>query len=312
MHISSSQIDPLVSVVASFYNSESSIDVTISSVIEQTFRDFEIICINDASKDKTSEILNEWKDRDNRIIVIKNDTNLGLTRSLNKGIKAARGKYIARIDAGDMWLKDKLLEQINFFDNNEGYILCGTQAVYINEEDQSLGVSNFSLEDADIRRRFMTQEGTFLHPTVMFRNCSLYYNEYFKYSQDLDLYMRLSLKGKLKCLDKPLIKCRVDVNGLTITKKYYQRQYINIINNLYKKYYLNGITDIDLSNLKIRDNIIERFFFKKAMVFYKRYVLTKTIGQNTLLWMFYLSLSCIIYPPFMKDYAIRLSKHFTK
>ena len=105
---------PQISVLMSVFNGEKWLAESIESIINQSYKNFEFIIINDGSKDKSSEIIEQYAIKDKRIIKINNESNEGLTKCLNKGLLLARGEWIARIDCDDISLKDRLKEQYEF------------------------------------------------------------------------------------------------------------------------------------------------------------------------------------------------------
>jgi len=121
---------PKISVIMSVYNGEKHLPRAIDSVLEQTFEDFEFIIVNDGSTDNTPKILGSYSDK--RIYVI-NQENMGLTRSLNEAIELPRGAYIARMDADDISLPDRLLYQVDFLDGNEDVCLLSSSYYVIDE-----------------------------------------------------------------------------------------------------------------------------------------------------------------------------------
>ena len=300
---------PIVSIILSAYNYANSLHKTIDSVLNQSFTNFEFIIINDHSQDHTREILKKYSTKDKRIIIINNKSNLGLTKNLNKGIKKSKGKYIARIDNGDYWQdKEKLQTQINFLEKNKDYILCGTQVKYIDNKNNNLGVSNFSITDEKIRKRLFTGQGVFSHPTIMFRN-KILYREFFQYSQDLDLYIRLSFLGKLYCLQKKSVSCMINEQGITMKKKYYQRQYQNIAYSFFIDRLKNGEDNLDKNKIpKIRKNKIELFLFNISIKFFIKYAKQKTSKKNVFLWIAPLIVSFIFYPLLLIDYIKKIKR----
>lgn len=287
----------------SSYNDAERLEKTIKSVLSQIFNDFEFIIINDSSTDSSQKILKECSLKDGRIILLNNKENIGLTKSLNKGIEIAKGDYIARIDAGDLWDKAKLEKQIKFLDGNKDYIICGTQALYLDKKGDILGQSWFAVDDKDIRQRFFTREGTYLHPSIVFRNIGIHYREFFKYSQDLDLYMRLFFKGRMHCLPEPLIFCEIDPSKISIAKKYYQRQYQQIAYKLFKERLKYGKDDLDLGKfIKIKDNKIGLKLCHFSMPFYIKYMEARIAKKAPILWASWLILSLTAYPPLIADY----------
>ncbi len=296
-------MNPKVSIVMSVYNGVGLINKTVDSVLNQTLRDFEFIIINDGSTDSTQDLIKEYILKDNRIILLENKENIGLTKSLNRGINLARGDYIARIDVGDLWDKIKLEKQIKFLEENKEYIICGTQVFCIDEKGKILGRSLYKNTDKDIRKNFFTREATFLHPSIVFRNTKIYYREFFRHSQDLDLYMQLFFKGKLYCLSEFLTFSKLSFSDLTIKKRYYQRQYQNIAYKLFRERIKYGEDKLDIGEIPaIKENKIGLKFCNWSMFFLLRYQKAKVSKKSFILWFFYLILACLMYPPFMLDY----------
>lgn len=297
-------MNPKVSIIMSVYNGEEVIDKTMESVLNQTFKDFEFIIIDDKSIDSTRDVIKEYTLKDNRIILLESEENIGLTKNLNRGIKLARGDYIARTDAGDLWNKIKLERQVKFLEENKEYIICGTQTFYINKRGEILGRSSDKSADKDIRKNLFTMEAIFLHPSIIFRNIKIYYREFFKYSQDLDLYARLFFKGKLYCLPEPLTY-KLIFSNLTIKKKYYQRQYRNVAYKLFRERIKYGKDKLDMGKVPaIKENKIGLKFCNWSTLFL--FARARISKKPFILWFFYLILACLIYPPFMLDYLRRV------
>lgn len=106
--------EPLCSIILPVYNSECYLNQTITSIMQQSIKDFELIIINDGSTDGTSKIIEKWKKRDRRIIVLDNITNKGVASSRNEGFYIAKGDFIALIDSDDLWVYNKLEKQLKF------------------------------------------------------------------------------------------------------------------------------------------------------------------------------------------------------
>ena len=114
-----------ISVVMPVYNVEiSMLEEAVNSILSQTFQDFEFIIIDDASNDDTYNYLNGIKDE--RIILIRNSEHLGITKSLNIGLKEAKGKYIARMDGDDISLPQRFEKQYEYMESHPDVIVCGT------------------------------------------------------------------------------------------------------------------------------------------------------------------------------------------
>ena len=119
---------PLISVILPVYNSDSFLEESIKSILNQTMINFELIIINDGSTDKSLEICENFKKIDYRILILSNK-HKGLTKSLNEGINFASGKYIARQDADDLSDNRRFEKQIKWFEKNPGSVLCGTNTI---------------------------------------------------------------------------------------------------------------------------------------------------------------------------------------
>ena len=175
------------------YNEEKWIGKTIDSVLSQTFPYFEFIIINDGSRDKTQQIIESYKD--SRIRVLVNTSNMGLARSLNRGIRSAKGEYIARIDAGDIMLPKRLQEQVNFLWGFPKVFIVGTWATQINSEGKEIGRWKVPIKTSN-SRLFLPQIA--IHPTIMVRkslfDCG-YYNERFDISLEYELFLRARQRG---------------------------------------------------------------------------------------------------------------------
>ena len=137
---------PAVSVLMPVYNVEKYIGEAIESILNQTFNDFEFIIIDDASTDNTVSVIEKFSD--NRIKLIRNETNIKLAASLNKGLRIAQGKYIARMDGDDISLPHRFQKLYEFLENNPSVDICGSaMRVFGNEET----VWEYSSDDKEIK-----------------------------------------------------------------------------------------------------------------------------------------------------------------
>ena len=121
---------PLVSVMMTSYNHEGFIREAIESVLSQSFTDFELIIVDDASKDESRKIISELNEQDERIKSVFHESNNGIARTINDGIENSCGKYIAFIASDDMWTEDKLLKQLEILERNENLIVwCNAEII---------------------------------------------------------------------------------------------------------------------------------------------------------------------------------------
>jgi len=201
----------------SVYNGEKYLRQAIDSILTQTFLDFEFLIINDGSTDKSLEIIESYNDA--RIRLIDNGKNIGLIASLNKGIAAARGKYIARMDADDISLPSRLEEQYNFLEANTDIALCGSWAEIIDERGDVCGQYTYPPLDNRAIKKLLFWHNPFIHPTVMIRRdvfCEISpYRASFKYIEDYELWSRVLSKFAGANIDKFLIKYRRHSGSIT-------------------------------------------------------------------------------------------------
>ncbi len=155
-----------VTVLMPAYNTEKYIAAAIRSVLNQTFKDFELLIINDGSTDSSADIIQSFHDP--RIVVVE-QVNAGIAVALNTGIQLARGEFIARFDADDICYPHRLESQFNFLKKNPDYILIGSDADYIDEEGQYLFYhENMSHSHQEIRDT-VRLKCPFIHSTVCYR-----------------------------------------------------------------------------------------------------------------------------------------------
>jgi len=188
---------PRVSVIMGAYNCASTVAASIESILGQGYRDFEFVICDDGSSDATPEILHSYAERDDRVVVIRNEVNHGLSRSLNRCIETARGEYLARMDGDDVSREDRLGRQVRFLDDHPEYAFCGCSVALFD----SGGVwGKIDYPEIPEARSFLLRS-PFAHPTVMFRascfekagcyDCGSSIGR----SEDYDLFMRLYAKG---------------------------------------------------------------------------------------------------------------------
>jgi glycosyltransferase involved in cell wall biosynthesis len=212
---------PRVSVLMSVYNGERYLAEAVDSILAQTYRDFELIVIDDASTDRSAEILAAY--RDERIRVLRNETNRGLTVSLNVGLAAARGELIARQDADDRSHPRRLEEQVAFLDAHPDVAAVGAQARVIDSRgawrrrlDERKPVSPLAVQFSLIFIAPMA------HGAAMFRRAVVWdelrgYDESFRTSQDAELWSRMAERWQIANVDQALLDFRVHPASVSST-----------------------------------------------------------------------------------------------
>lgn len=190
-----------VSVIMAVFNGEKYVDKAIESILNQTHKDIEFIIIDDGSNDNTFIKIKKWADREKKIEIIKNPTNIGLTKSLNKAIKICQGVFIARQDVDDVSLPFRLEKQIGFLLKNQDFAFCGCNSLRKQNKNQNL---IFNFEYNEILKNLIV-ENCFIHPSILIRTSILkeygIYDESFYYGQDYELWCRFIYKYKLKAIN---------------------------------------------------------------------------------------------------------------
>jgi glycosyltransferase involved in cell wall biosynthesis len=134
---------PLITIYMPVFNATKFLDQSISSILNQTFSDFEFIIVDDASTDKSWKIIKSYTKKDKRIIAIKNKINLGVSLTSNIAISQAQGKFLARMDADDISFADRLQKQLDFLQKNNSVVAVGGQCIVIDSQDNVIGNKNF-------------------------------------------------------------------------------------------------------------------------------------------------------------------------
>ena len=237
---------PKVSVILSVCNGELHLKEAIDSILHQTYADFEFIIIDDGSTDATLEIIKSYNDA--RIKCVSNEKNIGLTKSLNRGVKEASGEYIARQDADDISLPQRLELQLHFLETHLQVALLGT------------GIYVVDAAGKEIEKRIMQpnpqaslQRGNrIVHGSAMFRRGVVEevgdYNEELKYAQDYELWLRMAKKHGVRNLALPLYKLRIH-KGSILSQNAVEQQMCAI---LAQKLARGEISDDNLLDLQER------------------------------------------------------------
>ena len=225
---------PAVSVVMSAYNAERYLREAMDSMLAQTFRDFELILIDDGSKDATTKIANEYAAKDNRIRVISRP-NKGLTVSLNEGLGLARAPLIARMDADDVALPQRFERQVAFLDDHPDVVVVGSHVELVDPYGVHIGNVEYPADHAAIDKRLIEkgEGGVLPHPATMLRADAVRqvggYREQFNNSEDLDLWLRLAEIGRVANVPEILLKYRRDLSSVSHTKRDNQMRLKSII-----------------------------------------------------------------------------------
>lgn len=206
---------PKVSVIMAAYNAEPYVAMAVDSVLRQTYTDFEFIVIDDGSNDRTWSILSEYDD--SRLICIRNPSNLGLTRTLNRGLELAQGEYIARQDADDLSLPHRLLRQVQALDLQPAIGLLGTWWLTVDASGQGIQHVRVPTDSHEIVQR-LPVDLVVTHATVMVRRSCLdavgHYCLEAGSAEDLDLWLRIAEQCQISNVPEELYHVRVHGNSV--------------------------------------------------------------------------------------------------
>lgn len=202
-----SQNKPEITVIMSTYNRADYLPAAIESILNQTYKNFEFIIINDGSTDTTQKVLESYAKKDDRIILVKNSSNKGLISNLNLGLDMAKGEYIARMDDDDYSLPQRFAIQKEYLDKHPDITVLGTG--YFTRETQTYYKGG--PEDPKKAKIISYIRVPVLHPTTMFRRTflnkhSIRYNARYPSSEDTDFFHQIAVKGgKIKNIPAPLL-----------------------------------------------------------------------------------------------------------
>lgn len=221
----------LVSVIMSNYNTpEEYLRASIESILNQTYQNFEFIIVDDCSTDNSLSIIESYTD--DRIKVIKNEQNLGITKSLNRGLAVAKGEFVARMDADDISLETRFAKQVEFLKNHPDHIVCGTGVKLIgdwqtNHTNEYICGIIPDKETYQIQLLFSNYPNI-VHPTAMFNHNMLLehnitYNENYPLAQDYRMWISCSEVAECANIPETLLYYRVHNKAISSDKKELQR-----------------------------------------------------------------------------------------
>ena len=214
---------PKISVVMAVFNGERYLADAVESILHQSFRDFELVILNDGSTDESGKILRDFALRDSRIRLFDRNRH-GLTRGLNRGIAVAQGQYLARMDADDVALPARFQAQVDYLDAHPEVLALGGQARLVSPEGWPLCQWAVPTGHEEIDAAHMAGlPGQLIHPTSMMRLDAVRrvggLNEQWTYAQDYDLWLRLAEIGKLSNLRETVLNYRLHFSSVTFARR---------------------------------------------------------------------------------------------
>jgi len=210
---------PKVSIIMAIHSGiVDEINTSVMSIINQTFDDFEFIIVDDINEINTSKYILSLSKKFNKIKILKNKINQGLTKSLVSAIEIANGKYIARQDADDISHPNRIYEQVKYLDKYNKVVLIGTGYSVINKQNKTVTEIVNSYNHKEICENMM-KSNPFCHSSVMFRKIEYHntggYNPNFISTQDFDLWFRFMDYGEFALLNKNLVTRNITQNSIS-------------------------------------------------------------------------------------------------
>lgn len=215
--------DPKVSVLMPVYNAERYLAEAVESILEQTFEDFEFIIINDGSTDNSLSILQEYAAKDERIRLISRE-NRGLVATLNEMIDLAQGELLARMDADDIALPERLERQVAYLGTHSDCVVVGVRVTLIDPDGETLRPWGKHTTHEEIDAEHMAQRGgAITHPAAVIRAHAMRqiggYSKELYPAEDLDLFLRLAEIGQVANIDEILLHYRQLPTGIGYSKR---------------------------------------------------------------------------------------------
>lgn len=207
--------DPLVSVIINCFNSEKYLRETISSVLNQSYKHFEVILVDNCSIDTTKEIIFSFNDP--RLKYFSTSKNLNLSSARNFALNKATGKYYAFLDSDDLWLENKLKIQVSFLEKNPNYGGLFSSCFLINESSKTIGTYIRKFENSpytfkDLLKNYIVNFQTFIVRSKILDEKQIKFDDSLKLAEDIDFVLRLSYFSDLYCFEEFLAKYRIHEN----------------------------------------------------------------------------------------------------
>ena len=270
----------LISVIFPIYNASNYIDESLTSILNQTYNNFELILVNDGSTDDSLKKCKKYQQKDKRIKIINNE-HQGLTKSLNDGIKSSLGTFIARQDADDISKKDRFEKQVNWFSFSNKRVLCGTNGFVVSPNGKIKQNKVISFDHNKIINK-LRYTNCFMHTSVMFLKSAgkqfNFYNENLKYAQDYDLWWKLSTLGEVGNIPDKLVTVKRLKDSITLNKA--NEQTTDFINSS-AEYFIHRNTKLKVEKLKKTEHY-DVNLHKKIMQFFYNDSLDNKVKFNDL------------------------------
>lgn len=253
----------MISILLPVFNMQDYISKSIKSIINNTYKNFELVIVNDGSTDKTEEIIKSFND--DRIKYLKK-SNSGLIETLNYGIQKCNYSIIMRMDGDDIILSNKIQNQLNYFKKSNS-ILTGTSGYLIDSHGNKIAPIDLPTKHNEILKSMLKMSPSLIHPSVMFYKDTVLkvggYDSNFKHAEDFDLFLRLSKIGKISNMSERFIYLRKHENNISLLNAEEQIKNTIISKDIYKH---NNNSLVNKSTYTEFRQKIENSFFNRIYI----------------------------------------------
>lgn len=263
---------PLVSIIMPVYNAGGFLVEAVNSILKQTYQNFEFIIVDDHSTDNSWKILQKLSMKSDKIKLLQNNENVGISKTLNYAITQAKGKYIVRMDADDITHTKRIKKQINYLMENKEVVAIGTQCYVINTENKIIGKKQFPTKAKQVHD-YLFKFNPVQHPTLTIKRALLpknffYYDHGFDGAEDLNLIFKLQQYGKVENLNEYLHYYRIHDHNSSLRniKNIFWKAFLSRMNGVLKFGYRPSITALittfaqTLIVLALPENIIFKLY----------------------------------------------------
>lgn len=252
---------PEISVILTAYNAEKYIGKTIESILNQTMSDFELIIINDGSKDETATIIGDYGKKDSRIITITNNPNKGIAETQNIGLRLAKGKYIASHDNDDLSMSNRLEVQYQFMENHPEVFLVGAGIIPVFPDGTRVNEEYAIITGYENIKTKLPQENCVWSPTFFFRNTDKYFfRKKFVSTEDYDFLLNILSEGDvIENIDQKLLYYTVRPESISHAYEPMTDEFANIAKEFYWQRINKGKDNYDEFK---HDEIIKKHSYK--------------------------------------------------
>jgi glycosyltransferase involved in cell wall biosynthesis len=274
---------PTVSVLMAAYNAERHVRPAIESILNQSFRDFEFIIVDDGSTDSTPGILQEYASRDPRVRILTNEKNLGLIRSLNKGIDAAHASLVARMDADDISYPDRVDKQVRYMKAHPEVCMVATSYERIDGNGNLLSTHSLAVGREQLKK-MMRAACAVIHGSVMYSREKVIvlgkYREGCLHNEDYDLWLRMIEKEEIDALPDVLYQFRIVPESITFAKSAEMEYYARLVRRFARERKLHGKDSYDAAMKNIAPPPATTARSKMAKYHFERGLLFLSSNRN--------------------------------